>query len=56
VEEGRKPDVAKSPYTAIERHWLEETIKRLIGRAAEVAGDPSVSLQTITMADLPRLP
>jgi len=43
VQEGRKPDVAKSPYTAAERLWLEETIKVLIGRSAEVAGDPSAT-------------
>lgn len=53
VDEGRKPDVAKSPYTAAERHWLEETMKRLIWRAAEVAGNPVATLCKITLADLP---
>lgn len=54
--EARKAAGSDVEFTAAERHWIEEAIKRLIHRAAEVAGDPSASRQKITMADLPTLP
>ncbi len=52
----RKAADVNADFTTEERHWIEEAIKRLIRRAAEVAGDPSASRQQITMADLPTLP
>jgi hypothetical protein len=53
--EARKAKGAEAEFTVTERHWLEETMKRLMWRAAEVAGDPSESPQMIMMADLPPL-
>jgi hypothetical protein len=46
-----------SPYTAIERAWLETVIRKLIRRAAEVAYDPDADRACITMGHphLPRL-
>jgi hypothetical protein len=54
--EARKAQGAKIDFTGAERQWLEETMKRLIRRAAEVAGSPSASLPQITMGDLTPLP
>jgi hypothetical protein len=54
--EARKAKGAEAEFTAAEREWLEETMKRLIFRAAEIAGGPPAPLPHITMADLPRLP
>jgi len=54
--EARKAKGAGAEFTAAERQWLEEAMKRLILRAAEIAGNPSASLPQITMADLPPLP
>jgi len=54
--EARKADGAGAEFTPAEQQWLEETIKRLIRRAAEVAGGPSAPLPQITMACLPPLP
>lgn len=53
--EARKAKGAQAEFTAAERQWLEETMKCLIRRAAEVAGGPSAPLPQITMADLPSL-
>jgi hypothetical protein len=54
--EARKAKGAQAEFTAAERHWLEETMKRLILRAGEVAaGNAPASLPQITMADLPPL-
>jgi hypothetical protein len=53
--EARKAKGAQVEFTAAEKRWLEETMKRLIRRASEVAGDPSALLPQITMADLPSL-
>jgi hypothetical protein len=53
--EARKAQGTAAEFTAAEQQWLEEAMKRLIRRAAEVAGDPSASLPQITMADLPPL-
>lgn len=55
-KEARKGPGAQSDFTATERSWLEEAIKLLIWRAAEVAHDPAVSRSQITMAELPSLP
>jgi len=54
--DARKADGVGADFTAGERHWIEETMKRLISRAAEIAGDPCASLPQITMAELPPLP
>jgi hypothetical protein len=54
-DHARKPRGVTKPFTAAERAWLEEAIKRLILRAAEVAGNPSATLRQITMTDLPPL-
>jgi hypothetical protein len=54
--EARKANGAKAEFTPVERQWLEEAIKHLIWRAAEVAGNPPAPLRQITMADLPPLP
>ena len=53
--EARKAKGAGTEFTAAERQWLEEAIKRLILRAGEIAGNPSARLRQITMADLPPL-
>jgi|SRR6266496_4053921 len=53
--EARKAGGAHAAYTAAERHWLEETIKRIILRAGEVACDPSAARPQIAMTDLPSL-
>lgn len=54
-DEARKAAGAKQPHTPAERRWLEEAMKRMIIRAAEVACDPTAYYQQITMADLPSL-
>jgi hypothetical protein len=54
-EEARKARGASKPFTGAERQWLEEIVKRLIWRAAEIAGDPNALPQQITMDDLPPL-
>jgi hypothetical protein len=53
--EARKDAGARTPLSGEERNWLEQTAKRVIFRAAEVAFDPKGSLPKITMADLPPL-
>ena len=54
--EARKAAGVTGRFTNAERCWIEETMKRLVLRAAEVASDPSGIRQQITMADLPTLP
>ena len=51
--EARKAKGAGTEFTAAERQWLEQAIKRLILRAGEIAGNPSARFPQITMADLP---
>jgi hypothetical protein len=53
--EARKARGVSKPFSLAERQWLEVTMKRLILRAGEVAGNPSASLPKITMAELPSL-
>jgi hypothetical protein len=54
--EARKAKGTQAEFTAAERVWLEETMRRLIFRAAQIANDPSGPLlEQITMKDLPRL-
>jgi hypothetical protein len=53
--EARKAKGAAADFTPAEKRWLEETMKRLIRRAAEVAHDPSATRPQITMVDLPSL-
>ena len=51
--EARKDRGRRGEFTPAERKWLDEAIKRLIRRAAEVAYDPAQRRPQITMADLP---
>ena len=55
-KEARKSIGAQSDFSGAERTWLEEAMKLLIRRAAEVAHDPAASRSQITMAELPSLP
>jgi hypothetical protein len=43
------------PYSERERSWLEDALKKLIRRAAEVAHEPTASRPLITMRELPEL-
>jgi hypothetical protein len=54
-KEARKAKGAKNEYTNAERTWLEEAMRAIIRRAAEVACDRHASRKQITMADLPSL-
>jgi hypothetical protein len=54
--EARKSIGRSHEFTPSERSWIEEAVKTLITRAAEVAHDPAVTARTITMSDLPNLP
>jgi hypothetical protein len=51
--EARKGRGRRSEFTPAERKWLDEALKLLIRRAAEVAYDPAQTRPQITMADLP---
>jgi hypothetical protein len=53
--EARKAKGAKNEFTNAERIWLQEVMKTIIRRAAEVAYDPRATRKQITMADLPSL-
>jgi hypothetical protein len=53
--EARKAKGASKGFTNAERLWLQEVMKTIIRRAAEVAFDPNVSRRQITMDDLPPL-
>lgn len=53
--DARKGKGRASEFTTAERRWIDEALKKLIRRAAEVAYDPAASLARITMADLPTL-
>jgi hypothetical protein len=55
-KEARKAKAAGSDYTPAERTWLQETLKTIIRRAAEVANNPDLSYKQITLADLPSIP
>jgi hypothetical protein len=53
----RKRQGADKPLTPAESEWLEQALKLLIRRAAEVAHDPTPgSHEKITMGDLPKIP
>jgi len=54
-KDARKGKAAHAEFTALKRTWLEEAMKVLIRRAAELAGAPSISHPQITMSDLPPL-
>lgn len=51
----RKAKGSAEEFTGAERQWLEEAMRVLIRRAAEVAYDPDRALPEITLADLPSL-
>jgi hypothetical protein len=53
--EARKAKGAKNEFTDAERTWLQEVMKTIFRRAAEVAYDPAANQYQITMADLPPL-
>jgi hypothetical protein len=53
--EARKAKGAQNEFTNAERIWLQEVIKTMIRRAAEIACDPQASRDQIAMADLPPL-
>jgi hypothetical protein len=53
--EARKGEGRSHEFTANERSWLEQAIKRMIRRAAEVAYNPGAAASQITMGDLPKL-
>jgi hypothetical protein len=53
--EARKGMGRSHEFSWAERSWIEEAIKRLIWRAAEVACNPASAGTPITMADLPKL-
>jgi hypothetical protein len=55
-KEARKAEAAASDYTSAERAWIQEALKAIIRRAAEVASNSTVAHKQITMADLPQLP
>ncbi len=42
-------------FTIEEVNWIEEAVKAIIHRAAEIAHDSNRSPKTITMADFPSL-
>ena len=52
----REEDGIQVELTQEEKRFLEEAVKALIRRVAEVAHDPHRALEQITMKDLPRLP
>ena len=53
--EARKGLGRPHEFTADERNWIDQTTKRLIRRAAQVAYDPNAAAEQITMASLPKL-
>jgi hypothetical protein len=53
--DARKVEGASKPFTLTERAWLEQALKLLIRRAAEVTHDPKASRSQVTMADLPSI-
>jgi hypothetical protein len=54
AERGRKYKGYGRPYSGAESTWLEEVLKKIIRRAAEIAHDPDACRVMITMDDLPR--
>lgn len=53
--EARKGMGRPHDFTGKERQWIEQAVKRMIWRAAEVARDSASAQTQITMADLPPL-
>lgn len=53
--EARKGRGRSHEFTEDERNWIDQTIKRLIRRVAEVAHDPAAAASQITLGDLPKL-
>ena len=54
-QEARKAKGASQEFTSAERRWIEEVVKALIRRAAQLAADPEQALSQITMATLSNL-
>ncbi len=53
--EARKGIGLPHEFTGAERTWIENAVKRLIWRAAEIARNPASAQTLVTMADLPKL-
>jgi hypothetical protein len=53
--EARKDRKRSYEFPTNERNWIEQTTKRLIRRAAEVAHDLAATTPLVTMGDLPKL-
>lgn len=53
--EARKAQGVEQELNGQERQFLEEAVKAIIRRAAEVAGDPNASRDRIELSDLPDL-
>lgn len=51
--DARKAEATSTEFSPNEKCWLEEAIKKIILRVAEVAHDSNVNRPQITMADLP---
>jgi hypothetical protein len=54
--EARKALGAHTGFTSREQIWLQEVLKLLVRRAAEVAHDPNAALNKIVMSNLPPIP
>jgi hypothetical protein len=54
-KDARKAKAAALEYTPAERQWLEEVMKRIILRAAQVACSDTAATPQITMADFPAI-
>jgi hypothetical protein len=54
-KDARKAKAAHDEFTPAERQWLEEVMKRIILRVAEVVRDDSKIMPQITMADFPAI-
>ena len=52
---GSRKDIDSQPYTQVQKAWLEEATKTIIGRLREFSATGSGSLRQLTMADLPAL-
>jgi hypothetical protein len=54
-KDARKAKGAHAEYTPAERQWVEEVMKGIIFRAAEIASDSGKAASQITMVDFPPL-
>jgi hypothetical protein len=54
--EARKVEGSHTDFTPAERTWLQEALKMLVRRAAQVAYDKNAAIVPIRLSDLPPLP